>query len=49
MMNDLDLIDIWRNNINMIEHFHGEDHLKKQSRLDYFLTTTDIGSSVVSS
>ena len=48
MMNDLDLIDIWRNNINMIEHFHGEDHLKKQSRLDYFLTTTDIESFVVS-
>ena len=35
-MNDLDLIDIWRNNINMIEHFHGEDHLKKTKSLRLF-------------
>jgi len=49
MMNDLDLIDIWREQHQNDRTFSWRGPSKKQSRLDYFLTTTDIGSFVVSS
>lgn len=49
MMNDLDLIDIWREQHLNDRKFSWRGPSKKQSRLDYFLTTTDIGSFVVSS
>jgi len=49
MMNDLDLIDIWREQHQNDRKLSWRGPSKKQSRLDYFLTTTDIESFVVSS
>jgi exonuclease III len=49
MMNDLDLVDIWRVQHTSEKRFSWRGPTKKQGRLDYFCISSDLEPVVVTS